>query len=261
MARKKTTEKIIVANWKMYKTSHEATRYIEELLPLIQGLEAKILLAVPYTSIAAAAKEAKGSALLIGAQNMCDASEGAFTGEIAAIMLKEAGAEFVLLGHSERRRVFHESNELIRRKVARALQDDLIPILCVGETLEEREAGRMEEVLHTQLAECLQDIPEEALAKLMVAYEPVWAIGTGKSATPKIAADAHEHCRKILIKLLGKKVGGSVPVLYGGSVNAENAADLAMQNEIGGVLIGGASLNAKTLAKIAERCTLNKEKS
>ena len=250
--------KFVVANWKMYKTAREASAYIEELLPLIEGLTPQIFLAVPYTSIATAARAAKGSELRIGAQNMNDAREGAFTGEIAALMLKEAGAEFVLLGHSERRKIFGESNALIQRKVLRALQDELTPILCVGETAAERRAEETEEVLRKQIEEGLADIPKEEASKLMLAYEPVWAIGTGEVATPAIVEESHALVRAVLNDLFGKRIGAKIPILYGGSVKPDNVAKLVAKKDVDGVLVGGASLDPQMLAKIAKNCKESK---
>jgi len=238
----------------MYKTAREAADYLEELLPLIEGCTADVYLAVPYTSIATAAKAAKGTGVLIGAQNMNDAREGAFTGEIAALMLKEAGAEFVLLGHSERRQHFDESNQFIHHKVIRALADDLIPILCIGETLEERESGRMEDVLREQIEKGLAGIPAEEAEKILLAYEPVWAIGTGKSASAAMAQEAHAFCKEVLGDLFGKRKAGTIPILYGGSVSDANIADLIAQKDIRGVLVGGSSLDPKNLSKIALKC-------
>ena len=245
---------IVIGNWKMYKTSREAADYIEQLIPKIEGCKACVYLAVPFTSIASAAAAAKQARIEIGAQNMNDARDGAFTGEIAALMLKEAGAAFVLLGHSERRRIFQETDELIHRKVVRALQDDLKPILCVGETLEEREEGRTEEVLKRQIDAGLADVPKERAGDLILAYEPVWAIGTGKSATAKQAQDAHAFCRECLASLFGKRGAGKIPILYGGSVKPENAQTLISQKDIDGVLVGGASLDPQTLADIIQHC-------
>ncbi len=247
-------EKIVIGNWKMYKTAREAASYIEELIPLIEGCKTKVLLAVPFTTISTASKAAKGSPVLVGAQNMNDAREGAFTGEIAALMLKEAGADFVLLGHSERRHGFGETNDFVQRKVVRALQDDLIPVLCVGETADEREEGRTEEVLREQIEMGLEGVPKEESEKVILAYEPVWAIGTGKSATAKIAQEAHAFCRKVLGDVFGKKKAATVPILYGGSVKAENVNGLALEKDIDGVLVGGASLSVETLAKIVLNC-------
>lgn len=244
----------------MYKTTHEAGAYVEELIPLVEGCEAEIFLAVPFTSIATAAKAAKGTPIRVGAQNMNDAREGAFTGEIAALMLKEAGAEFVLLGHSERRHSFGETNEFVQRKVMRALQDDLIPVLCIGETAHEREEGRTEEVLSEQLEVGLAGVPKEELKQLILAYEPVWAIGTGKSATPEMAQEAHAFCRQILGDLFGKRKAGEISILYGGSVKPETVDQLILQKDIDGVLVGGASLDAQSFAKIVLIVRSNKGK-
>jgi triosephosphate isomerase len=241
-----------VANWKMNKTSREATDYIELLATQIEKCDVLIYLAVPFTSIAPAVHFAKGTSVVIGAQNMSDAREGAFTGEIAGLMLKEAGASFVILGHSERRRIFHETDEMINHKVIRALSDGLQPILCVGESAQEREAGKTEEVLHRQLTACLQGISKEAVGDLVVAYEPVWAIGTGKRATPEMAESAHAHCRHVLEELFGKRKGGSISLLYGGSVQIDHVKGLIEQKNIDGVLVGGASLDPNTFAKIAQ---------
>jgi len=246
-----------VANWKMYKTSREATDYIQELLPLVENCKAHILLAVPYTSIASASHFAKETSFSIGAQNMNDAREGAFTGEIASLMLKEAGASFVILGHSERRLIFGETNEMIHKKLVRALQDDLKPILCLGETFEQREAGKTEEVLKEQLESALNAIPEEDIAKIILAYEPVWAIGTGLSATPQLAQKSHVYLRSLLTDFIGKKKADSISILYGGSVKPDHVPNLIKEKDIDGVLVGGASLDPKTFALIAMNCSKN----
>lgn len=251
---------IVVANWKMYKTSREASAYLEEITPLLEGTSAKVFLSVPYTSIASAVKAAKGSGIFIGAQNMHDAREGAFTGEIAALMLKEAGAEFVILGHSERRHQFGEKNPFIHRKVIRALQDDLVPILCVGETEQERKEGRGEEVLREQIDKCLAGVPKEEAGKLLLAYEPIWAVGTGNAATPKLAEGMHAFCRECLGELFGKRKGATIPILYGGSVNADNVGSFAAQKNIDGVLVGGASLTPESLAQIVTNSKRTKGK-
>ncbi len=239
-----------VGNWKMYKTVREAVSYLEELLPLIEGCEANLFLAVPFTSIASLALEAKQTPVAIGAQNLHEEKEGPFTGEISALMLKEAGAVFVLIGHSERRTLFGETEERIHRKVIRALQDDLQPILCVGESLQEREEGRTEEALKRQITSALQGVPKEEGAQLILAYEPVWAIGTGKTATAEIVQEVHLFCRSLLVHLWGKKVGGSISILYGGSVTPDNVAHLIAQEDVDGVLVGGASLDCLKFAKI-----------
>jgi triosephosphate isomerase (TIM) len=232
---------LIVGNWKMYKTIPEAVEFVETLAPLVADSQAEVYLAVPYTAIAPAVEAAAGSNIVIGAQNMNDSTEGAFTGEIAARMLVDAGAKFVVLGHSERRHVFGETDAFVNAKVKRAIADGLRPIVCVGETFEQREAGETNEVLQMQLEGSLAGIEE--LGDLVVAYEPVWAIGTGHSATPKQAQKEHA----LLRKLVGKQT-----LLYGGSVNPENAAVLMAQPDIDGVLVGGASLSEISFSKIVK---------
>lgn len=244
----------IIANWKMYKTAREATDYIEHLLPLVRDSQSRIYLSVPYTSIAPASAFAKQTKIVIGAQNMNDAPEGAFTGEIACLMLKEAGAHFVILGHSERRALFGETNEFVHRKVIRALQDDLQPILCVGETLQERESGEMENVLREQITVALDGIPKVAITRIVLAYEPVWAIGTGKTATPEMIEAAHAFCRSVLTDLFGKKEANAISIVYGGSVKVDNVEQIMKEKNIDGVLVGGASLDAQSFANIVLQC-------
>lgn len=244
----------VVGNWKMYKTAREATDYVEELLPLIEGCKANIYLAVPFTSIARASHFAKETPITIGAQNMNDAREGAFTGEIAGLMLKEAGAAFVLLGHSERRQVFGETNEFIHSKLIRALQEDIQPLLCIGETARERDDNRTEEVLRVQIESALAGVPKEEVSRIILAYEPVWAIGTGRAATPKQAQKEHAFCRLVLEEIFGKRAANGISILYGGSVKPDNAAELIAQRDIDGVLVGGASLDAASFAAIAAHC-------
>jgi triosephosphate isomerase len=240
----------VIGNWKMHKTEKEAMQFIEELAPLISSFSVKVYLAVPFTAISASAKTASKTSILIGAQNMNDAQKGAFTGEIAASMLKAAGAEFVLLGHSERRHIFKETDEFINSKLLRALKEDLIPILCVGETEKEREENKTEEVLIRQLHEGLKNV--DSLEKIMIAYEPVWAIGTGKTATVQIAEKAHKFIRAYLKDVF--KTNIHVPILYGGSVKPENIAELVKEDDIDGALVGGASLDPKVFYKIIENC-------
>lgn len=248
-----TKKQYVVGNWKMYKTAREATDYIEALLPKVEGSAVQVYLAVPYTSIASAAHYAKETNIVIGAQNMNDAREGAFTGEIAGLMLKEAGAAFVLLGHSERRHVLGENNAFIHRKVLRALQDDIQPILCVGETLGEREAGRTEEVVREQLFSALDGIPKEDVGSLIVAYEPVWAIGTGKTATTKQIQEVHAFCRACLAEVFGKTIAKKIPILYGGSVKPANVGEIAAEEDVDGVLVGGASLDPELFSEIVHK--------
>ena len=241
---------VIIGNWKMYKTVEETVKFLKEFAPTVQKADVTIGLAVPFTAIQAAAEEVKGSSILIGGQNMNDANDGAFTGEISVIMLKEAGAGFVILGHSERRHIFGEDDAFINRKVKRALEGKLQPILCIGETLTEREAKQTEEVLKRQLEESLADITVEQLKTLWIAYEPVWAIGTGKSASPDQAHDAHKFCRKVIEDKWGSDTAEAVVIQYGGSVKPENAKALLELTDIDGVLVGGASLSPESFSKI-----------
>ncbi len=241
---------IIVANWKMYKTLAETEQFIDNAVPLVAQAHARIYIAVPFTAIAAAAEQAADTPFVIGAQNMNDASEGAFTGEVAGKMLVDAGAKFVILGHSERRRIFGEDNAFINRKIKRAFEEGLQPLLCIGETLAEREARETEDVLATQLSECLKGFDTEELASLMIAYEPVWAIGTGRMATPEIAQETHYFCREYLAQQWGPETAGKIPLLYGGSVRPETAPSLVAQADIDGLLVGGASLDAASFASI-----------
>lgn len=241
---------VIVGNWKMYKTLPEAQTFVQELSSLVQETSILVYLAVPFTIIRPLVAQMADTPIAIGAQNMHDASEGAYTGEIAGRMLKETGARFVILGHSERRRLFHESNAIINRKMQRAVEEELQPILCIGETLEEREQGLTQQVLATQLTECLEGFKGTQLQSLMLAYEPVWAIGTDKNATPEIAEEVHLLCRNWLEENLGKRAAKRTPILYGGSVKPVNATEILKQPNVDGLLVGGASLSAKTFGEI-----------
>lgn len=257
MAQKSSRPVVIAGNWKMYKTIEEATGYVETLAPLLpksqaQKSELAIYLAVPFTAIHPTVERVRalGAPLTIGAQNMNDASEGAFTGEIAARMLLEVGAQFVILGHSERRHLFSETNLLVNRKVKRALADHIQPILCVGETLEERTSGMMEKVLKEQILGSLEGIATKDLSRLILAYEPVWAIGTGKVAQPEDAEVAHQFCRSVIEKEWGKRAAGRIVIQYGGSVKPENASLLLEQANVDGLLVGGASLSPEAFGQI-----------
>jgi len=243
---------IIAGNWKMHKTIEEAETFVRDLDVKFESTDPAIYIAPPFTAISAAAKIAKH--ISIGAQNMSDASEGAFTGEIAGKMLIDAGATFVILGHSERRHVFQESNAFIQKKLLRAVDVGLQPILCVGETLKEREDGKAYDVIETQLRECLL---EEPIPNLIIAYEPVWAIGSGKTATPEQAEDMHQACRKCLQTLFKKEFAKTIPILYGGSVKPGNAKELLSKPNIDGVLVGGASLILDDFVAIAATCKEN----
>jgi triosephosphate isomerase (TIM) len=241
---------IIAGNWKMYKTIEETVNYIKKLIPHVEKSKAQVYLAVPFTAIKAASESAAGSNIIIGAQNMNDASEGAFTGEIAALMLKDAGAKFVIIGHSERRRIFHESNAFINKKIKRALSEGLQPMLCIGETLAEYEEGKTKEVLQSQLKECLEGIDAESFQKITLAYEPVWAIGTDKTATPEIAQEIHHFCRTLCVEAWGQAAADKLPILYGGSVKADNAKQLMSEPDVDGLLVGGASLSVESFSHI-----------
>ncbi len=242
----------IVGNWKMYKTATEAVAFIRALVQKVKpNAQKKVGLAVPFTAIHQAMEAAKGSNILVGAQNMHDVDKGAFTGEIAASMLIDAGASFVILGHSERRLIFKETDEWINKKVCRALKENLLPILCIGETLAERGEKKTFEVLKNQLEKALSQVTEEQASKLIIAYEPVWAIGTGKTATSEMANEAHAFIRKCLSEIFkSAAVSEKISIIYGGSVKPENIKALMKMNEIDGVLVGGASLDVEGFTKI-----------
>lgn len=241
---------IIAGNWKMHKTGEDAKQYIGTLRPLIESSRPRIFIATPFTAIAAASNAAVGSRIMIGAQNMHDSIEGAFTGEVSAPMLKEAGASFVILGHSERRQYFHETNVFINKKIKRALTEGLFPLYCIGEHLEDREKKKTKQVLVKQLDEGLHGISSEDAVRLVIAYEPIWAIGTGKTATPEMAEDTHAHIREWLASRFDKQKADKIPLLYGGSVKPDNISELMEQPNIDGALVGGASLDPVNFAKI-----------
>lgn len=243
---------LIIGNWKMYKTIEQALEFIDKIAPVAEKSPAKVMLAVPFTAIKSGAEKAKGTNIIIGAQNMNDATEGAFTGEVAASMLKEAGAEFVLIGHSERRTIFHETNAQVARKVQRALASELQPIMCIGETYDEHEQNKTEEVLKIQVTEGLAGTTNAAAASLVIAYEPVWAIGTGLAATPELVAKSHQVIRSILSGIWSDKEAAKVPIVYGGSVTPKNAESFLDLADVDGLLIGTASLHPETFAKIIE---------
>ncbi|MGL4540191.1 MAG: triose-phosphate isomerase [Candidatus Rhabdochlamydia sp.] len=241
---------LIVANWKMYKSIKEAKNFIDALIPLIVSSKRRIFIAPSYPAIAASVEAAGNSAIVIGAQNVHDQIEGAFTGEVSARMLKECGAQFSIIGHSERREYFQESNLLINRKLKRALKEKLTPILCLGETLKEREGGLVEVTLGTQLKECLMALTEEEVRQIVIAYEPVWAIGSGKTATKEEAQDVHAFIRNYIQDSIGKRVADDLSILYGGSVKPENISSLMAEPDIDGALVGGASLDVRSFAQI-----------
>jgi triosephosphate isomerase (TIM) len=251
---------VIAGNWKMYKTIPEAESFVEKLSPAIADIPVKVYLAVPFTAIKPVSEKAEGTPVIIGAQNMNDASEGAFTGEIADKMLIDAGAKFVILGHSERRHIFGESSEFVNRKVLKALESGLQPILCVGETEEERDAGKTDEIVRQQLDESLKGIGSENVDSLMIAYEPVWAIGSGKTPSAQDAQKEHKFVREVVKELLGESIAEKIVIQYGGSVKPDNAKEFMDQPDIDGLLVGGASLTTESFAGILENVTATKLK-
>ena len=242
---------LIAANWKMYKTPVQAQEFMKNFLPLVTNHERDEIVVCPsFTSLSVVIAAATGSGVAVGAQNMHFAVEGAYTGEISPVMLRALGVTHAILGHSERRQYFAETDALINKKLQTALQHGLVPIVCVGEVLAERESGKTGEVLLRQTRGVLAGIAADAAAPIVIAYEPVWAIGTGKTATPEMAANAHEIIRTEVAKLLGQDVAENLRILYGGSVKPENATALMSEIEIDGALVGGASLDAQSFAKI-----------
>ena len=236
---------IIAGNWKMNNTIAATKALVTELIPLVKDAKAEVVICTPYTDLATAVELTKGTNIKVGAENVHWAEKGAFTGEISADMLVELGVTYVIIGHSERRQYFGETDQTVNARVKAALAKGLKPIICVGETLEEREGGKVEEVLVRQTTEAFKDIAEEELANIVVAYEPVWAIGTGKTATAEVANDTIKIIRDTIAKLYDAKVAEEkVRIQYGGSMNPKNVKELMAMPEIDGGLIGGASLKA-----------------
>jgi triosephosphate isomerase len=246
-------KKVIAANWKMYKTPDQARDFFFHFLPLVKDHDRDEIVVCPtYLCIDVAVSATKGSRVAIGAQDVSWEKEGAFTGEICASMLVAVGATHVIIGHSERRQYFGETDDTVNLKLKAALEAGLSPIVCVGEVLEEREAGLTDDVLRRQCLRAFHAISGKKAGKLLVAYEPVWAIGTGKTATPEMAADAHVIIRGEAAKAFGDDFAAKLRILYGGSVKPENAKALMAQEEIDGALVGGASLDAKSFAAIVK---------
>lgn len=239
---------IIAGNWKMNKTPAQGAELVNELKPLVKDADCDVVVCVPATDIYAVAQAVKGSNIHLGAQNVHFAESGAYTGEISADMLLELGVEYVIIGHSERRQYFGETDETVNKRTLTALNKGLIPIVCVGETLEEREGNKTEEVLNRQIVEGLKGV--EDLTKLVVAYEPVWAIGTGKTATAEQANETIGYIRKVLAENFCADCAAKVRIQYGGSMKGSNAKELMAQPEIDGGLIGGASLKAPDFALV-----------
>jgi len=244
-------KKVIAGNWKMNMTNTEAVAMLSALKTTVASVrDVTVIIGGPYTCLAEAVKTVAGSPIKIAAENVYPKDSGAYTGEVSCPMLKDIGVSYVILGHSERREYFKETNAFINEKLKAVLAHGLKPILCIGEKLAEREAGKTDEINRTQLLEGLAGITKQEAEKIIIAYEPVWAIGTGKTATPEIAEETHKAIRGVLAELFGADTAEGMIIQYGGSMNAENAADLLAQADIDGGLIGGASLKADTFAKI-----------
>ena len=245
---------MVAANWKMHKTPVLAGELAAGLRPLVSPLcaDREVVLCPPFTSLQAVSAALEGSPIALGAQNMHWAAEGAYTGEVSAEMILTSGCTYVILGHSERRQYFGETCATVNRKVTAAFQAGLTPIVCVGESLEQRESGRMEDVVLGQVEAALKGVPQGDARRLVLAYEPVWAIGTGQTATAAQAEAAHRSIRGFLAGAYGLEAATQVRILYGGSVKPENAADLLSREEIDGGLIGGASLKAEDFTAIVE---------
>jgi triosephosphate isomerase len=241
---------IIAGNWKMNKTNKDAADLTKALVPLVKDAECEVVLCVPFTDIVTVRKIIRGTDIKLGAQNVHWAESGAFTGEISATMLKELKVEYVIIGHSERRQYFGETNETVNKRITAALNAKLKPIVCIGETLEQREAGEMEKVLFTQIVEGLRGFKSWDFDRMVIAYEPVWAIGTGKTATSEQANEAIAYIRKTIGKVFSLKIAEKVRIQYGGSMNGGNAKELMAMEEIDGGLIGGASLDAQKFAAV-----------
>jgi len=246
-------KKVMAANWKMYKTPDETRAYFRDFLPMVAGHDRdEIVVCPPYTDVAAAIEAARGSNVAVGVQNVHWKADGAYTGEISAPMLLHLGATHVIVGHSERRQYFGETDDTVNLRLKTALESGLTPICCVGEVLEERDAGATDDVLRRQCTRAFHTISAKKAAKLVVAYEPVWAIGTGKTATPELAAEAHAVIRHEVTKIFGEEFAEQLRILYGGSVKPDNASALMAQEEIDGALVGGASLDPKSFAAIVK---------
>ena len=239
---------IIAGNWKMNKTPSEGKKLVEELIPLVKDAKCDVVVCVPATDLYAVGEAVKGTNIHLGAQNVHFAVSGAYTGEISADMLKELGVEYVIVGHSERRQYFGETDETVNKRTLRALEAGLTPIVCVGESLEERETGKTEELLKKQVTEGFKGV--EDITKVVIAYEPIWAIGTGKTATSEQANETIGYIRSVVASLFGKDKADLVRIQYGGSMKPSNAKELMAMKEIDGGLIGGASLKAVDFSEV-----------
>ncbi len=243
-------KKVIAGNWKMNMLPNEAIKFIEDFAPRVQNTSNEIILCVPYTNLFYSLLTAQNTNIKIGAQNMHWEEKGAYTGEISGQMLKSIGVEYVIIGHSERRAYFAENDETVNKKIKSALQNGLKPIVCVGESLEQREAGNQEEIVKNQVKLALEGITNNSLEQVIIAYEPIWAIGTGKTATSNDANEMIKTIRKEVASLYNEETAQKLIILYGGSVKSENSKELFSTSDIDGALVGGASLKPDEFAKI-----------
>ena len=242
--------KVIAGNWKMNMLPNEAIEFIDKFAPLVKDTENEVILCVPYTDLFYALLTAQNTNIKIGAQNMHFEEKGAYTGEVSAQMLKSIGVEYVIIGHSERRQYFNETDETVNKKIKSAYANGLKPIVCVGETLEQRENGQTEQIVTSQVEKAFEGIPASELEKIIIAYEPIWAIGTGKTATKEDANSTIMQIRKKIAEMYGQNEANGVIIQYGGSVKSANAKELFEMSDIDGGLVGGASLKADEFAKI-----------
>ena len=242
--------KVIAGNWKMNMLPNEAIQFIEELTPLVKDTENEVILCVPYTDLFYALLTAQNTNIKIGAQNMHFEEKGAYTGEVSAQMLKSIGVEYVIIGHSERRQYFNETDETVNKKIKAAFANGLKPIVCVGETLEQRENGETVKIITNQTKLALEGLTDEQVKNTIIAYEPIWAIGTGKTATSEDANNSIKAIRDEICQIYGQNVANGVIIQYGGSVKSSNAKELFEMSDIDGGLVGGASLKSEEFSKI-----------
>ncbi len=244
---------VIAGNWKMFKTNSEAKELVEGLINNAKDIiKTKMIVCPPFTALSLVSDLAKGSSIQVGAQNMYWEQQGAFTGEISTAMIKSTGAAFVIIGHSERRQYFYETDETVNKKLHKAIESGLNPIVCIGETLEQRESGVTKDVVGSQVEKAFDGINPNSAKKIILAYEPVWAIGTGKTATPDQAQDVHDFIRQIVAKLYDQSISDNMIIQYGGSVKPGNATELLSQPDIDGALVGGACLEVDSFVGIIE---------
>ena len=244
--------KVIAGNWKMNMLPNEALKFIEDLIPLVKETKNEVILCVPYTDLFYALLATQGTNIKIGAQNMHYKEKGAYTGEVSPEMLKSINVEYVIIGHSERRQYYNETDESVNKKIKAAFKVGLKPIVCVGETLEQREAGLAEEIITTQTEKALEGLTNEQVENTIIAYEPIWAIGTGKTATSEDANNSISSIRKKIVEIYGQSIADKVIIQYGGSVKSTNSKELFSMSDIDGGLVGGASLEVKEFSEIVK---------